>query len=47
LKIFELQREIRMKEQGKDIVKSVAKEKARIIGGDEEADKIEEDYDVK
>lgn len=47
LKIFELQREIKLKEIAKEVEIKAAKEKAMMIGGEEEAAKVDEDYDVK
>lgn len=47
LRIFELRRELQMKDIAKEVELSVAKEKARMIGGEEEAAKVDEDYDVK
>lgn len=47
LRIFELRRELGMKEMAKDVELQIAKEMARIVGGEEEAAKVDEDYDVK
>ena len=47
LRIFELKRELKMKELAKEVEVNIAKERARIIGGEEEVAKVDEDYDVK
>ena len=47
MKIFEIQRDLGLKESQKQIELELAKEKARIVGGEKEAIKVEEDYDVK
>ena len=36
-----------MRELGKEIEVSVAKEKARLIGGEKEVEKVDEDYEVR